>query len=212
MPNAEDSPTRTLFDDSLAEKPDPFDLFSHWLVEAKAEELNDPNAMALATVDVDGLPDVRMVLLNGLSDQGFVFFTNTQSAKGDELAAHPRAALLFHWKSLRRQVRVRGDVTPVSSDEADAYFASRHRGSQIGAHASAQSRQLGTKEQLKVKVAELERKYEGQNVPRPAHWSGYRIAPIQIEFWQDGEFRLHDRISYRRHQPGDPWSTSRLNP
>lgn len=212
MPIAEDSPTIALFDDLNAAKPDPFQLFSHWLETAKAEEINDPNAMALATVDENGLPDLRMVLLNGFSDKGFMFFTNTQSAKGSELALHPKAALLFHWKSVRRQVRLRGSVVPVSEDESDAYFASRPRGSQIGAHASAQSRPLGSREALQTTVNDLEAKFEGKTVPRPAHWSGFRIEPVQIEFWQNGEFRLHDRITYRRDAPGGPWSSQRLNP
>lgn len=212
MPIAEDSPTTALFDDQISEKPDPFELFSDWLNAAKTEEINDPNAMALATVDQDGLPDVRMVLLNGLSDKGFVFFTNTESAKGRELAGHPKAALLFHWKSLRRQVRVRGPVVPVSTAEADTYFATRARGSQIGAHASAQSRELTSRDVLRGLVAQNEQQFKTGDVPRPAHWSGYRVEPVQIEFWQNGEFRLHDRITYRRQSPRDPWTSQRLFP
>lgn len=212
MPNAEDSPTRALFDDQSAGKPDPFILFAHWLEQARGKEINDPNAMALASVDANGLPDVRMVLLNGLSKDGFVFFTNTQSAKGDQLAAQPTAALLFHWKSMRRQVRVRGAVTPVTDHEADTYFASRHRRSQIGAHASAQSRPLASRLELEATAARLTDQFDGQDVPRPPHWSGYRVSPVQIEFWQDGEFRLHDRVCYRRSRPEDAWTAERLNP
>lgn len=212
MPIAEDSPTEALFSGHEDARPDPFELFIHWLEAAKVEEINDPNAMALATVDANGLPDVRMVLLNGLSRDGFVFFTNTHSAKGQELAAHPGAALLFHWKSLRRQVRVRGPVVPVSDAEADAYFASRPRGSQIGAHASAQSQPLSSRRQLVDRVDELEGEFAGGDVPRPVHWSGYRIEPLQIEFWQNGEFRLHDRVAYTRDDPGGPWASRRLYP
>ncbi len=212
MPIAEDSPTLALFAENESARPDPFELFGHWLEAAKVEEINDPNAMALATVDANGLPDVRMVLLNGLSSKGFVFFTNTHSAKGQELAAHPAAALLFHWKSLRRQVRVRGPVVPVSGEESDTYFASRPRGSQIGAHASDQSKSLASRRQLVDRVEELEKRFEGRDVPRPPHWSGYRIEPVQIEFWQNGEFRLHDRVTYTRDDPGGPWTSRRLYP
>lgn len=212
VPNAYDSPTDWLFDDANPQKPDPFELFESWMEEARQNEINDPNAMSLATVDREGMPDVRMVLLNGIGPDGFVFFTNTESAKGEELAAHPKAALLFHWKSVRRQVRVRGPVTPVPPEEADAYFAKRPRGSQIGAHASAQSRELGSREELVAKVDRLTAGFEGADVPRPSHWSGYRITPLQIEFWQNGEFRLHDRILYSRFEPGTGWTTRRLNP
>lgn len=212
MPISEDSPTAALFADDASARPDPFELFSHWLDAAKTEEINDPNAMALATVDAKGLPDVRMVLLNGLSSKGFVFFTNTHSAKGQELAAHPSAALLFHWKSLRRQVRVRGPVIAVTDAEADAYFASRPRGSQIGAHASDQSRVLSSRKKLVDRVAELDAKLKDNEVARPPHWSGYRIEPLQIEFWQNGEFRLHDRVTYTRDDPGGPWISQRLYP
>jgi pyridoxamine 5'-phosphate oxidase len=177
---------------------EPFVLFSQWLGEAEKSEPNDPNAMALATADADGLPDVRMVLLKGLDERGFVFYTNTESAKGNELAANPKASLLFHWKSLRRQVRIRGPVERVSEAEADAYYATRPRGSRIGAWASQQSRPL-------------ERFGIGE-IPRPAHWSGYRILPVQMEFWHDRPFRLHDRLAFRRSAPEGGWSREQLYP
>lgn len=188
---------------------DPNLLFSKWFGEAEEAEPNDPNAMALATVDGDGMPNVRMVLLKGFDTNGFVFFTNFESAKGQELLAHRKAALLFHWKSLRRQVRVRGSVTPVTPEEADAYFATRSRGSQLGAWASAQSRPLESREALEAAAAEYEAKFPG-TVPRPPHWLGFRVAADEIEFWQDGENRLHDRILFRR--AGDGWERTRLNP
>jgi pyridoxamine 5'-phosphate oxidase len=188
---------------------EPESLFAAWLREAEAAEPNDPNAMALATVDGDGLPDVRMVLLKGFDARGFVFYTNTTSAKGRELAAQPRAALLFHWKSLRRQVRVRGSVTGVTSAEADAYFATRSRGSQLGAWASRQSQPLESRAVLEKAAADAAAKYPGE-VPRPPYWLGYRIVPVEIEFWQDGAFRLHDRVLFRRE--GGGWKKTRLNP
>ena len=191
---------------------EPFTLFGQWFAEAKAREPNDPNGMALATVDASGLPDVRMVLLKGFDDEGFVFFTNVESAKGEELAANPKAALLFHWKSLRRQVRVRGPVAPVSEAEADAYFATRARSSQIGAWASAQSRPLESRFALEKAIGELGLKFGLGPVPRPDHWSGYRLEPLQIEFWRDRPFRLHERILYARTSPGGAWTISRLYP
>lgn len=189
---------------------DPIALFEAWLAEAGKGEANDPNAMAVATADADGLPDVRMVLLKSVDTRGFVFFTNTQSAKGQELAANPQAALLFHWKSLRRQVRVRGQVEPVSAAEADAYFASRARPSQLGAWASDQSRPLPDRLALERRVAQMGLKFGLGKVPRPPHWSGYRVAPQAIEFWRDRPFRLHERLVYSRS--GDGWTTSRIYP
>lgn len=189
--------TATLTDESLAagQAPDPFALFDAWYEEAKAAEVNDPNAMALATVDETGLPDVRTVLLKGHDQRGFVFYTNLESTKAQELAAQPKGALLFHWKSLRRQVRIRGPVEQVSDEEADAYFATRPRGSQIGAWASDQSRPAADRAMLEARVAEQEAAYPDA-VPRPPHWSGLRVIPHTIEFWQDGAFRLHNRFLY----------------
>jgi len=191
---------------------EPFQLFGQWLAEAEAGEPNDPNAMALATVDEDGLPDVRMVLLKGFDAQGFVFYTNTGSAKGQELQATMKAALVFHWKSLRRQVRVRGPVETVSDKEADEYFASRPRGSRIGAWASQQSQPLESRFALEKAVARYTAKYGIGEIPRPAHWTGFRIRPVQIEFWADRPFRLHDRLVFRRAAPEGVWSKARLFP
>lgn len=188
----------------------PFGLFAAWMREAEASEPEDPNAMALATADADGLPDVRMVLLKGFDAAGFVFYTNTGSMKGRELAQNPKAALVLHWKSLRRQVRARGPVSHVTSAEADAYFQSRHRDSRIGAIASRQSHPLPDRATLLAEVAELSKRYADGPVPRPEHWTGFRIAPTTLEFWQDGEFRLHDRVRFTRDGAG--WSRSRLYP
>jgi pyridoxamine 5'-phosphate oxidase len=195
-----------------AEPQDPFAQFAAWFEEAKAKEINDPNAMALATVDPDGLPDVRMVLLKGVDADGFVFYTNTHSAKGTELDASGKAALLFHWKSLRRQVRVRGLVGRVSDAEADAYFASRPRDSRIGAWASDQSRPMEGRFELEKRVAEYGLKFAIGEVPRPPHWTGYRVSPLAIEFWHDKLFRLHDRTVFRRPSAGQPWSVAKLFP
>lgn len=196
---------------------EPFALFQAWLSEAEASEINDPNAMALATADTTGLPNVRMVLLKGLDPigtplRGFVFYTNLESAKGRELAANQQAALLFHWKSLRRQVRVRGQVTSVSGDEADAYFASRPRGSRLGAWASDQSRSLESRFALEKRVALATARYPVGEIPRPPHWSGFRVTPLEIEFWHDRPFRLHDRVVFRRAEPDANWVRSRLYP
>lgn len=191
---------------------DPFVLFAEWLKEAEDTEPNDPTAMALASVDESGLPDVRMILLKGHDERGFVFYTNFESAKGRELAAQPKAAAVFHWKSLRRQVRVRGPVTRVSDEEADAYFNSRHLQSRLGACASDQSRPLADRSTLETQVRELAERYPDGKVPRPAHWSGYRIVPVSIEFWQDGAFRLHDRVQFARGGPGEAWKRQRLYP
>jgi pyridoxamine 5'-phosphate oxidase len=189
---------------------DPISLFDEWLAAAEKSEPNDPNAMALASVDSDGLPDVRMVLLKGHDANGLVFYTNFESAKGRELLAQPKAAALFHWKSLRRQVRVRGPVTEVTAAEADEYFATRSRGSQLGAWASRQSRPLASRAVLEEAAAAVGEKYPDR-VPRPAYWRGFRIALQEIEFWQDGQFRLHDRIVFRRTASGG-WEKTRLYP
>lgn len=189
---------------------DPIARFSAWMAEAEASEPNDPNAMALATVDARGQPSVRMVLLKGVGADGFVFYTNQESRKADDLRSVPRAALLFHWKSLRRQVRVEGAVSTVTEAEADAYFASRGRTSQLGAWASDQSRALDKRATLEARLTEVTARFEGQDVPRPPHWSGYRVAPERIEFWQDGAHRLHDREVYERDGTG--WRIGRLFP
>ncbi len=190
---------------------DPLTVFEVWLEEAKAEEPNDPTAMALASLGPDGMPSLRMVLLKGVDAEGFVFYTNYESRKGAQLQAHPKAALLFHWKSLRRQVRIEGPVVQVSEAEADAYFASRPRQSQIGAWASDQSRPLEGRFELEKRVAVAAAKYGIGKVPRPPHWSGFRVQPELIEFWQDGAFRLHDRLVYHKEGEGG-WRTERLFP
>lgn len=189
---------------------DPMARFAAWLTEAEASEPNDPNAVALATVNASGQPAVRMVLLKGLSDAGFVFYTNQQSRKADDLAANARAGLLFHWKTLRRQVRVEGAVSLVSDAEADAYFATRGRISKLGAWASDQSRPLPDRATLEAKLADVTARFEGSDVPRPPHWSGYRVAPERIEFWWDGEHRLHNRELFARNSGG--WTTSLMYP
>ena len=190
----------------------PLHLFEQWMADAVAHEPNDPNAMALATVDAEGLPNVRMVLLKNTDERGFVFYTNYESAKGMELLTTAKAALCFHWKSLRRQVRVRGPVVPVSTEEADAYFASRPRGSRIGAWASQQSRPLESRYALEKAVAKFGAKYAIGDVPRPDHWSGFRLSPVEMEFWHDRPFRLHDRVVFRRDSPEHAWSKTRLYP
>lgn len=204
--------TEQLFDDQVSQKPDPYELFTFWLEDAKQKEVNDPTAMSVATVDAHGLPNVRMVLCNAHDSRGLVFFTNANSAKGQELEDQPKAALLFHWKSVRRQVRLRGPVQHVTDAEADAYFASRPRGSQVGAHASNQSHQLENRQQLIERVAMFEAKFEGEEVPRPEYWKGYRVIPHEWEFWQNGEFRLHNRIRFERETHRDEWQATRLNP
>lgn len=189
---------------------DPLTIFSAWLKDAEEQEPNDHNAVTVACVGADGMPSVRMVLLKGYDSEGFVFFTNYESRKGQQILAHPKAALLFHWKSLRRQVRIEGEVEKVSDAEADDYFATRARQSQIGAWASEQSRPLEGRFELEKRVALYAAKYAVGKVPRPPHWSGFCVVPRLIEFWQDGAFRLHDRLVY--HRQGDDWRTERLFP
>jgi len=195
----------------FTESPEPFRLFGEWLEDATKSELNDPNGVALATVDETGMPDVRMVLLKGFDEDGFVFYTNFESAKGREILGSMKAAMCFHWKSLRRQVRVRGPVEVVSDAEADAYYATRPRGSRIGAWASKQSRPLESRFALEKAVAEYTAKYAIGEIPRPKHWSGFRIMPQQIEFWHDRPFRLHDRVVFTRSGEGG-WGKERLYP
>ena len=196
----------------FTERNDPFALFQEWLADATKSEPNDPNAMALATVDEEGLPDVRMVLLKDADEHGFVFYTNYESQKGQEILGTMKAAVVFHWKSLRRQVRVRGLVEQVSNAEADAYFASRPKQSQIGAWASQQSRPLEARFALETAVAMYGAKYALGAVPRPPQWSGFRIKPLAMEFWHDRPFRLHDRIAFRRADPDSGWTKTRLYP
>ena len=199
-------------DESIFDRDDPIALFTEWLDVARGTEPNDPNAMALATVDAQGAPDVRMVLLKDVDARGFTFFSNRESAKGEQLAACPSVALLFHWKSLRRQVRVRGPIQPVSVEEADAYFASRARESRIGAWVSDQSRPLTDRQTLEARVAEQTAHFDGQDVPRPERWTGWRVNPVQIEFWRDRPFRLHDRLRFDRAPGEADWSRGRLWP
>ncbi len=196
----------------FTESGEPFKLFREWLKEAEASEVNDPNAVALATVDEDGLPNVRMVLLKGFDTDGFVFYTNFESQKGREILGQKKAALCFHWKTLRRQVRVRGPVEIVTDAEADAYFATRARGSRIGAWASKQSRPLESRFALEKSVAEYTARYAIGEIPRPSYWSGFRIRPTSIEFWKDQKFRLHDRIEFRRPSPEGTWDKVRMYP
>lgn len=187
-------------------------MFGDWLAEASESEINDPTATALATVDEDGLPNVRMVLLKDYDEKGFVFYTNFESQKGVEVLSARKAAMCFHWKSLRRQVRIRGPVSIVDDAEADAYFASRARGSRIGAWASKQSRPLESRFALEKEVAKYTAKYPLGDIPRPSYWSGFRISPVYIEFWKDGAFRLHDRIIFRRETEGEDWTKTRFYP
>ena len=199
-------------DPALFARTDPFALFADWLEEAKKKEPNDANAMALATADAHGAPDVRMVLLKDVSGDGFVFFSNAESRKGVQLAANAQAALCFHWKSLRRQVRVSGPVQPASAEEADAYFATRAKDSQIGAWASEQSRPMEGRFELEKRIAASAAKYGLGKTPRPPHWVGWRVMPTRIEFWRDRPFRLHDRLEFTREGPGRLWTARRLYP
>jgi pyridoxamine 5'-phosphate oxidase len=198
--------------EDFTEAKHPEALFSAWYDEAERIEINDANAMTLATVDASGMPNARIMLLKGMDARGFVIYTNYESAKGQELLANPKAALCFHWKSLRRQVRVRGTVEQVTAVEADAYYATRPMGSRIGAWASQQSRPLGSREELKEAVARFEKEFEGMSPRRPRYWSGFRVVPSRIEFWQDRPFRLHDRIAFTRENADAPWTKTRLYP
>ncbi|WIJ24531.1 pyridoxamine 5'-phosphate oxidase [Devosia sp. RR2S18] len=202
--------TERLFDDGDRSDLDPYAVFEEWFALAKEAEPNDPHAMALASVDEAGLPDVRMVLLNARDARGFCFFTNFESEKGRQLLAHPKAAMVMHWKSLRRQVRMRGPVEVVRPEEADAYFSSRPPGSRIASTASAQSRPLESKQVLLDRVEALTQSVREGEALRPPHWSGFRLMPTSIEFWKDGQFRLHDRVRFTRE--GDGWTSTRLYP
>lgn len=196
----------------MTEIKDPFELFQEWFAEAEDGEISDPNAMALATAAADGRPSVRTVLLKGADERGFVFYTNLTSRKGGELAENANAALLFHWKSLRRQVRIEGPVVPVDEEEADAYYASRPRGSRIGAWASKQSQPMEGRFVLEKRIAEYTAKFGVGDIPRPDFWSGFRLSPNRIEFWREGSFRLHERTVYSRDGKGGGWSTQTLYP
>ncbi len=191
---------------------DPFFLFDHWYAEARETEINDSNAMALATVDADGRPSVRMVLLKGHGPDGFVFYTNVGSRKGGDLAVNRHVALLFHWKSQRRQIRIEGPVAQVDDATADAYFATRSRDSQLGAWASEQSRPLEKREIFLGRIEVVRARFDGQPVPRPPYWSGFRVAPERIEFWQDREYRLHERTVFSRLPDGGGWTSGLLYP
>lgn len=204
--------TERLFDDSDRSDLDPFAVFEEWFALAQEAEPNDPHAMALASADENGLPDVRMVLLNRRDARGFCFFTNFESDKGRQLHVNPQAAMVMHWKSLRRQVRMRGPVEVVAPAEADDYFASRHKGSRIASATSKQSRPLANRRQMMDEVEALAAMVGDGDVTRPAHWSGFRLVPLMMEFWKDGEFRLHDRVRFTRDSAAAPWTSTRLYP
>lgn len=209
--NSNGSP-ESLRNGDFTEAKDPIALFSEWLAEASLSEINDPNAMALATADSDLLPNVRIVLLKAFDGEGFVFYTNSQSAKGEELSVNAKAALAFHWKSLRRQVRVRGLVEMVAPEEADAYFATRPLQSRVAASASEQSRPLASRAVFEQAMDEVKRRFPGEDIPRPSHWNGYRVIPISIEFWHDRPYRMHDRIAFTRPTRDAAWAKTRLYP
>ena len=198
-------------DKKLQTEDDPFVLFRDWYDQASNAEINDPNAICVATLNPDGSLSARMVLLKSWDARGFVFYTNFESRKGEALLRNPVAAICIHWKSLRKQIRIEGTVEIVTKEEADTYFQSRKRGSQIGAWASLQSQKLDSRETLEKRVAELEKHYDGQDIPRPAHWSGFRVIPKRIEFWNEGEFRLHDRFVFEKNGT-DGWHKNRLYP
>lgn len=200
-----------VFSDMFSES-DPFLLFATWIGEAGKNEINDPNAMSVATVDSNGLPDVRMLLLKGVDSRGFVFYTNEDSAKGQHLLSSYKAALCFHWKSLKRSVRIRGCARPVSAEESDAYFSERARGSQIGAWASRQSSVIENREVLERRVKDMEERFDGQDILRPPNWYGWRVEPETIEFWRDRPYRLHDRLVFRRKSVDTAWKKNRLSP
>lgn len=205
-------PEKVLTSRDISEVNEPLSAFAEWLKEAEASEPNDPTAVALASVDSDGMPNVRMVLLKGFDERGFVFYTNFESQKGEEILQQKKAAMCFHWKSLRRQVRIRGDIEVVSDEEADAYYQSRARASRIGAWASKQSRPLESRFALEKEVAKYTAKYALGQVPRPPHWGGIRIIPTYIELWKDGAFRLHDRIVFQRANSSENWTKTRFYP
>lgn len=199
-------------DHAMFAQDDPIAYFKGWLSEARESEPNDPNAMTLASADAQGYPDARIVLLKGVDERGFVFYSNAKSDKGQQIKENSKAALCFHWKSLRRQVRIRGPIAQVQKKESDAYFASRARGSQIGAWASSQSSVIESRRELELAVRDVESRFEGQDIVRPPHWTGWRVRPLSIEFWEDGAYRLHDRRRFMRRRVGARWTSERLSP